>query len=89
MSYPEPFDNQALAFPSHAADARCGMSIRVYLAAKAMQAILSSPGHIQGIRAAATAEKLTEVQVLAEEAFYIADAMLAEGRKTNEPAPAP
>lgn len=54
-----------------------GMTLRVYLAAKAMQGILASTDAAQGHK--------IHVQTLAANCYTMADAMLAELAKTKEP----
>lgn len=55
-----------------------GMSLRDYFAAKAMQGMITSPPVLRGIIDDARKEKRTANEVLADQAYMVAKAMLKE-----------
>lgn len=71
--------NNEPAFPSHGSMGEVcheGMSLRDYLAAKAMQGILANPGTASDEKGADRA-----IQVISEISYKMADAMLKERNK--------
>lgn len=60
------------AFPKHRLDV-CGMTLRDYFAAKAMQGFCARPQ-----------EDFADMRMVAEQAYELADAMLAAREQTEE-----
>ena len=89
----EPIDDGGFAFPSPCEDlgnnifqsAEYGMTLRDYFAAKAMQAIISKLPLVDqdGVLGNCVKDKKKYNADIANSAYWIADAMIAESSKTN------